>query len=131
MRDLFPSYGVYEVLGRLGGCEFAALTPVPDHASRDAIMLRVRRPEASGAAVALPLHVGVAHFDPARPVAIDELLRCAAQAADVAQTADVAHAVEAAQARDVREPFPQIASPPGLPPSPERRVADGLGAAQL
>src|SRR5215469_5553848 len=119
MRDLFPSYGVYEVLGRLGECEFAALTPVPDHASRDAIMLRLRRREASGAAVALPLRVGVADFDPARPVAIDELLHCAVQAAHVAR------------AVDVREPLPRIASPLGLPPNPERRFADGLGAAQL
>jgi diguanylate cyclase (GGDEF)-like protein len=131
MRDLFPSYGVYEVLGRLGGCEFAALTPVPDHVSRDAIMLRVRRREASSAAVALPLGVGVADFDPTHPVAIDELLHSAVQAAAVARAADIAHAADVAQAADVREPLPRIASPLGLPPNPERRFADGLGAAQL
>src|SRR5437762_7539369 len=37
MRDLYPSYGVYEVLGRLEGAEFAALTTNPEYASRGAL----------------------------------------------------------------------------------------------
>jgi GGDEF domain-containing protein len=77
LRDLFPSYGVYEVLGRLNGAEFAALTATADHASRSAILLRARKPENGGEATALPLRVAVVHFDPANPLAIDELLQAA------------------------------------------------------
>ena len=83
LRDLFPSYGVYEVLGRLSAGEFAALTPLAEHASRSAIMLRARSPESGSNAPALPLQVAVAHFDPALPAAIDELLQNAAPAAEV------------------------------------------------
>jgi diguanylate cyclase (GGDEF)-like protein len=80
MRDLYPSYGVYEVLGRLGGDEFAALTTCPEYASRGAIVLRAgRRPPHSGDLAALSLSVGVAHFDPRRPVSVDELLESAEQ----------------------------------------------------
>ena len=79
MRDLFPSYGVYEVLGRLGANEFAALTTSAECASRGAILLRTRRPRSCDVPT-LPLRVGVAHFNPARPVAIDELLDNARQA---------------------------------------------------
>ena len=81
MRDLFPSYGVYEVLGRVGGDEFAALTTSAEYASRSAILLRARRPP--GASYDLPrlaLSIGVAHFNPQRPVGIDELLQNAEQA---------------------------------------------------
>jgi GGDEF domain-containing protein len=85
LRDLFPSYGVYEVLGRLGAGEFAALTPLAAHASRSAIMSRARRPENGCSAPALPLKVAVAHFDPAHPAAIDELLQSAARAAEVCE----------------------------------------------
>ena len=74
MRDLFPSYGVYEVLGRLSANEFAALTTSPTYASRSAILLRARRPQRSCDVPALPLRVGVAPFNPGRPIAIDELL---------------------------------------------------------
>jgi len=74
MRDLFPSYGVYEVLGRLTANEFAALTTSPTYASRSAILLRSRRPQRSCDVPALPLRVGIAAFNPGRPVAIDELL---------------------------------------------------------
>ena len=82
MRDLFPSYGVYEVLGRLSANEFAALTTSAECASRGAILLRTRRPQRGCDVPALPLRVGVAHFNPARPVAIDELLGHARQAAN-------------------------------------------------
>jgi GGDEF domain-containing protein len=78
LRDAFPSYGVYEVLGRLSGGEFAALTPLAEHAARSAIMLRARTPESGRDAPALPLQLAVARFDPAVPTAIDELLHNAA-----------------------------------------------------
>jgi diguanylate cyclase (GGDEF)-like protein len=80
LRDLFPSYGVYEVLGRLRSDEFAALTTSDQHASRQAIMLRVRRPQRSSAVPALTLSIGVARFNPQRPVDIDELLQTARRA---------------------------------------------------
>jgi len=81
MRDLFPSYGVYEVLGRLGGAEFAALTTSPEYASRHSIMLRARRPQTRGRELpVLSLNVGVAHFSAHRPVGMDELLANARQA---------------------------------------------------
>src|SRR6266436_4019561 len=60
MRDLYPSYGVYEVLGRLGGDEFAALTTCPQYASRGAVVLRAgRRPTYSGDLPAFSLSAGV------------------------------------------------------------------------
>ena len=82
MRDLFPSYGVYEVLARLGGDEFAALTTSPHYASRGAILLRAARtPQEGGSDLpSLSLSVGVAHFDPRHPVSIDKLLTAAEQA---------------------------------------------------
>jgi two-component system, cell cycle response regulator len=81
MRDLFPSNGVYEVLGRLTDSEFVALTTIPEYASRHAIMLRAPQSQTRSAEVpALQLSVGVAHFDPQQPMAIDELLSAARQA---------------------------------------------------
>src|ERR1700704_2065495 len=81
MRDLYPSYGVYEVLGRLGGDEFAVLTMCPEYASRGAIVLRAeRRPRYSGDLAAPSVSVGVAHFNPRRPSGIDELLETAERA---------------------------------------------------
>jgi diguanylate cyclase (GGDEF)-like protein len=81
LRDLFPSYGVYEVLGRLGSHEFAALTTSEQHASRHAIMLRLRRPQNHSWDVpALSISVGTAQFNPRRPVGIDELLEIARRA---------------------------------------------------
>jgi len=77
LRDLFPSYGVYEVLGRLSRSEFAALTTSGEYSTAAAILLRVRRPQHSGDLPALPLSIGIAHFEPARAVAIDELLQSA------------------------------------------------------
>ena len=78
LRDAFPSYGVYEVLGRLSGGEFAALTPLAEHAARGEIMQRARTPESGSDAPALPLQIAVVPFDPAVPAAIDELLHSAA-----------------------------------------------------
>jgi len=80
MRDLYPSYGVYEVLGRLGGDEFAVLTMCPEYASRGAIVLRAGRRPHSGELAAPSLSVGVAHFNPRLPVSVDELLEAAEQA---------------------------------------------------
>ena len=82
MRDLFPSYGVYEVLGRLSGDEFATLTMSPQYASRGAILLRAARtPQEGGTDLPpLSLSVGVAHFNPRRPLSIDKLLESAEQA---------------------------------------------------
>ena len=78
LRDVFPSYGVHEVLGRLSLADFAALTPFADHAALSAILLRARSPEQGRDAPELPLSVAVARFDPAVPAAIDELLHGAA-----------------------------------------------------
>jgi GGDEF domain-containing protein len=107
LRDAFPSYGVYEVLGRLSGGEFAALTPLAAHAARSAIILRARTPESAGDAPPLPLQFAVAHFDPAVPVAIDELLHSAA--------AQLAPAVTAAAAS--RPLAPEVASVGSAPRS--------------
>lgn len=73
LRDLFPGYGVREVLGRIAGDEFAALT------TRDAFMTRGAALEAlarikNAAGPALTVSLGVAHFDPEAPVSIGELL---------------------------------------------------------
>ena len=81
LRDLYPGYGVYEVLGRLGGDEFAALTTRAEYASRSAIILRARRPHTSSYDLPpLSLSIGIAHFNPQRPVGLDELLQCAERA---------------------------------------------------
>lgn len=110
MRDLYPSYGVYDVLGRLNGAEFAALTMSPQHASRSAILLRTRPPQDTGCELPpLSLSVGVAHFNPRRPVGIDELLAIAK---------DSMHEHKSAT---------RIASA-GLTPQPVRRVLNGLEA---
>src|SRR5947209_4781752 len=110
MRGLDPSYGVYEVLGRLQGAEFAALATSPEYASRGALMLRVRRPQQPGSDLPpLSLRVGVAHFNPRRPVGIDELLTIARQSLH-----EPARATETASS--------------GLTPQPVRRVLNGLEA---
>lgn len=87
MRDLFPSYGVYEVLGRLSANEFAALTPDPGYASRIAIP-------------PLPLHIAMAQFNPAEPMAVEALLQ------------------HATRAVTMQEPLSQIASLPRFAPQP-------------
>jgi GGDEF domain-containing protein len=76
LRAMFPSYGVYEVLGRLACEEFAALTTRSDYASRSAILLRMppRAPTGATTVAAPSLNVGVAQFNPERPIGIDELL---------------------------------------------------------
>lgn len=73
LRDLFPNYGVYEVLGRVGRDEFAALTTRGELASRDAVLARVRAAHRSPAPT-LALSVGIARFDPTQPASIEELL---------------------------------------------------------
>lgn len=89
MRDLFPDYGVYEILGRIGPGQFAALTLREDYDSRIAIMLRAFGPDpADDVSPALPLQLGIAHFNPERPVAIDELLADARNAMQVRDGTD-------------------------------------------
>jgi GGDEF domain-containing protein len=109
LRDLFPSYGVYEVLGRLSRNEFAALTTNPEHSTRSAILLRVRRPHRSCDLPALPLSIGVAHFDPYRPVAVDELLQSARAAMHVPERSS-----EHAPERVVRIASSELAPQPGV-----------------
>jgi GGDEF domain-containing protein len=77
LRDLFPSYGIYEVLGRLSVSEFAALTLEPRYSTHQAVRDAAENGENN---LNLPhLHVGIAHFHPARPVAVEELLQTAMQ----------------------------------------------------
>src|SRR5262249_8493967 len=85
MRDLFPSYGVYEVLGRLSGHEFAVLTPVSEHGTPDVILQRARCPEGPGEISAFPLTLRVARLGPAFAAAIDELLRRARASVDAVE----------------------------------------------
>jgi GGDEF domain-containing protein len=73
LRDLFPSYGVYEVLGRLDSDAFAALTTSDDYASRDAVLARLGQGQHANN-VPLVLSVGMAHFEPRNAAGIDELL---------------------------------------------------------
>jgi two-component system, cell cycle response regulator len=81
LREQFPGYGVYEILGRLGGDEFAALTTSAHHASRNALLPGLAQPQAGRPArPPLSLSMGVAHFNPRRPVTIDRLLAVAEQA---------------------------------------------------
>ena len=100
---------MYEVLGRLGANEFVALTTSAEYASRSAILLRTRRPQRSCDIPALPLRVGVAHFNPARPVAIDELLDSARQAMSEPERAT-----------------PRLAASPDRPPVRSQPLTAGL-----
>lgn len=113
MRDLFPSYGVYEILGRLTRSEFAALTTSPEYSTRASIVLRARRPQRGCDLPALPLSVGIAHFDPARPVAIDELLDSAQRAMQASEHA-TEHALERAPKRVARIASSELAPQPGV-----------------
>jgi GGDEF domain-containing protein len=79
LRDLFPNYGVYETLGRLSASEFAAVTPSVRYVTHNSILLRVREAQ-RGCDLPTRLSVAMAHFDPQRPVAIDDLLQSAQQA---------------------------------------------------
>ena len=117
MRDLFPSYGVYEVLGRLSRSEFAALTTSPQYSTRAAILLRVRRPQRSCDLPALPLGVGIARFDPAGPVAIDELLDSAQRAMQAPEDSTeraIEHAPERAPGRVARIASSELAPQHGV-----------------
>lgn len=79
MRDLFPNYGVYEVLGRLSGAEFAALTPSMDYTVRRPHLFREQgqRMLHLRDCPAVLLNIGFAQFNPARPVGLNELLQSA------------------------------------------------------
>jgi GGDEF domain-containing protein len=82
MRELCPDYAAYDVLGRLGASEFAALTMSADPllASRDAILLRARGAQGGRCISELCPRIGLARFDPDRPLAIEELLESAQRA---------------------------------------------------
>jgi len=81
LRELFPNYGVHEVLGRLGGDEFAALTIDRACPSRSEILLRARmRAGREAGSQPLSLSVGLAYFNPLLPSGICELLASAEQA---------------------------------------------------
>jgi two-component system, cell cycle response regulator len=81
LRELFPSYGVREVLGRLGGDEFAALTTERECPSRSEILLRARMRQALVSdRHPLSLSVGLAYFNPLLPTGINELLEEAERA---------------------------------------------------
>ena len=81
LRELFPSYGVHEVLGRLGGDEFAALTTERKCPSRSEILLRARmRQGLISDRHSLSLSVGLAYFNPLLPIGINELLENAERA---------------------------------------------------
>lgn len=81
LRELFPSYGVHEVLGRLGGDEFAALTTERKCPSRSEILLRARmRQGLISDRHPLLLSVGLAYFNPLLPIGIHELLENAERA---------------------------------------------------
>ena len=91
LRDLYPDHGIYEVIGRLGASEFAALTPHPTHASRESVLLRLRRPAGAGDLPNVRLEVGCAQFHPDRAVGVEELLEAARQTTHApARTARVA-----------------------------------------
>lgn len=78
LRELFPGHGVYEIVGRLGGDEFGALTASTQHASREALLLGLAQPHVGRpAGPPLSLGVGVADFDPWRPVTLEKLLAMA------------------------------------------------------
>ncbi|HWZ61517.1 MAG TPA: GGDEF domain-containing protein [Steroidobacteraceae bacterium] len=79
MRDLFPNYGVYEVLGRLSRLEFAALTPSMDYSARRPHLFRDQGLQMLHLrdCPAVLLNIGFARFDPARPVGLNELLQSA------------------------------------------------------
>jgi GGDEF domain-containing protein len=82
MRELCPHYTSYDVLGRLGAREFVALTlsADPQLASHDAILRRARRTHGGPSISKLSLRVGVAHFDPVRQVALEQLIESARRA---------------------------------------------------
>ncbi|HXZ60077.1 MAG TPA: GGDEF domain-containing protein [Steroidobacteraceae bacterium] len=85
LRDLFANYGVYEALGRLGAGEFAALTPRVEYLSRDSILRHLTAVTARPGPPRTRLDVGIAHFDPLRPVGITELLASSARQASQAR----------------------------------------------
>ena len=76
LRDLFPNYGVHEVLGRMANDQFAAVTMRAEFSSRDRLVTGIQSALASRSS-GLALSIGVAHFDPREPRAIDELLAAA------------------------------------------------------
>jgi GGDEF domain-containing protein len=113
LRGLFPGHGVDEIIGRMGGAEFAALTTRTECAARSTILLRAGWPRLRRIRIAVPaLRIGVARFDPRCPLGIGELL---------------ADAREATQRH--KETTRIASSGPNPPPGPD--ALNGLGAVQL
>jgi GGDEF domain-containing protein len=83
LRDLFPGYGIYDVLGRLSEQEFVALTTDAELVARAEVALQLRGREFGYELPAPPLAVGAAHFNPRRPITVDELLQSAVRFVDV------------------------------------------------
>jgi GGDEF domain-containing protein len=88
LRDLFPSYGVYEVLGRMAHDEFAALTMREEFSLRPEAVARVRTALAVRTP-ALDFSIGVAHFDAASPLGVHDLLTLGKRDANLPAATDV------------------------------------------
>ena len=126
LRELFPSYGVREVLGRLGGDEFAALTTEKECPSRSEILLRARmRQGLVSDRHPLSLSVGLAYFNPLLPTGINELLEEAERAmyehkrtirlAAATRTAIPLDRALTARSKSAPSPWPAISGAPGTP----------------
>ena len=76
-RDPVPICDVGEGPGRLNGSEFAALTPTARHVSHRSIAPHVHADQHRCDLRAPRLSAAFLHFDPQRPVSVDELLRSA------------------------------------------------------
>jgi diguanylate cyclase (GGDEF)-like protein len=78
LRNVFRSH---DVIGRLGGDEFAALIPVTDPSGCEITVNRIREAVVARNRVAsgpvLSLSIGVAPFDPRKPLTVTRLLQLA------------------------------------------------------
>jgi diguanylate cyclase (GGDEF)-like protein len=81
LRSLFPTSGIYDVLGRLGGDEFAGLKLGDNCPSMKQVLASARKSRVgSSRTPSLSLSAGVAYFDPQHPVTITELFARAEEA---------------------------------------------------
>lgn len=76
LRDVFRDP---DVIGRFGGDEFAALTPMREASDCDCIMRRMRQAieacDSAAAGSALSLSIGLVQFEPRKPTSIMDLLQ--------------------------------------------------------
>jgi hypothetical protein len=98
--------------------EFAALTTSPEYATRGAILLRTRRSHRSFELATPPVSIGIAHFDPARPIALDELLQSARAALNSPERSDPERSASERAPESVSDRTGRAASP-GLASQPE------------